>query len=452
MKGRLFKTKRKAPERQISDELDTLQSGSWNLELLFSVVALILVDKGQGLLPDILLFAKNVFSWSMSYYYSTYFIALAAWSFSFGLNILMFSLITHVGLRGFWIALIGLRYVSGKVEVDSLNFSERFAGRARKSVDYDQYIERVEKICSVVYALIFLILFFLLSFLIYIVATSLAESIAEGIFGEDSTASLTIGMIIHLPFFLYFLDTLTLGGLQRLKRPKFVAVIFSPLHRVMQYVTLSILYRPLFHNFMNHKYSRRLAYSILPLLLLAGLTKTIVYQPSAFWPVYADLQMLKKDGMLLSKKAYDNERAADQSPAIIHFPSRYLDGEILELGILYSPEMDQTFEKLFPDLYKNGRDIGFKSIVSSLRENVEYLQFVNRFTAEFTIAVNDSLYTELEYIVHRNNDVKEVDFITAIDVSHLPYGIVHVKAEFPYFDESKDSLITETIDIPLIKR
>ena len=68
----------------------------------------------------------------------------------------------------FWIGAIGLRYISSEIEYDELNYSEVFTKYLRRKVGvYDDFIERLERICSVLFSYTFLLFLFFLSTLCY---------------------------------------------------------------------------------------------------------------------------------------------------------------------------------------------------------------------------------------------------------------------------------------------
>jgi len=63
------------------------------------------------------------------------------------LFIMIFNLIIHIVLRGLWIGALGLRYVSGEIDYDNLNYSEKFTNYLKKKVgSFDNYIWKVRKL------------------------------------------------------------------------------------------------------------------------------------------------------------------------------------------------------------------------------------------------------------------------------------------------------------------
>ena len=71
---------------------------------------------------------------------------------------ILINLVLHVLLRGIWISTLGLRYVSGEIDFDKLRLAPRFDRFLRRRiVSFDQYILRLENLCSVIFAFTFLI-------------------------------------------------------------------------------------------------------------------------------------------------------------------------------------------------------------------------------------------------------------------------------------------------------
>jgi len=91
-----------------------------------------------------------------------------------GWTIFFINLLIHVILRGLWIGAIGLRYVSQDIDYNSLDYSTRFTQYLRKQVgDYDDFIERLERFCSILFAYTFLLFLLLLSLLLFFLFTGL---------------------------------------------------------------------------------------------------------------------------------------------------------------------------------------------------------------------------------------------------------------------------------------
>ncbi len=86
--------------------------------------------------------------------------------------VLLICLIIHVLLRGVWIAAIGLRYVSGDIDYAKLRYQPRFTDWLAHHIgSFDDYIERLERYCSILFSVAFLIIFCFLSLVTYMLVT-----------------------------------------------------------------------------------------------------------------------------------------------------------------------------------------------------------------------------------------------------------------------------------------
>ena len=140
---------------EFKELLKRLQEESWQLELLisgFAIFGLITV------FPTIQLAMMDAQNSQQIYTFVIYGIAWASCA------ILIFNLLLHVLLRGLWIGALGLRYVSGDIDYDSLNYSVKFTKYLKKRVgSFDKYIATLEDYCSVIFAISFLLIFYVIA-------------------------------------------------------------------------------------------------------------------------------------------------------------------------------------------------------------------------------------------------------------------------------------------------
>ena len=142
--------------------LDSLQQQSWELELIISGFAIFGLFTAYEPLKTAMINAQNE---QQIYSFVIYFLAFIACS------ILLFNLLLHVVLRGLWIGALGLRYVSGDIDFDSLRYSAKFKNYLRKRiVSFDRYIANLENYCSILFAISFLLIFYVLAVTAVIVA------------------------------------------------------------------------------------------------------------------------------------------------------------------------------------------------------------------------------------------------------------------------------------------
>lgn len=182
------------------------------------------------------------------------------------------NLLVHVILRSLWIGAIGLRYVSDEIDYEKLNYGSEFDRYLRKRVgSYDDYIERLEKLCSIIFSYTFLLFLFFLSLVMFTMPLILIFYIIEALWKEPSD---TLTMIVEafISFYLgigliVFVDFITLGGIRK-SEGKWVFKIYNPIFIFYSYVTLSFLYRPLLYNFIDQKYTKRLFWFSFPYILI----------------------------------------------------------------------------------------------------------------------------------------------------------------------------------------
>lgn len=284
--------------------LEKLQQESWQLELLISGFAIFGIYAARTAITDLDFKISNDFEGDFKFVgIMFYFILKTGWLIFF------INLLIHVLLRGLWIGAIGLRYVSEEIDYDALRYSTVMTEYLKKKVgSYDDFIERLEKICSVLFAFTFLLFMLFLSLMLFFIQFLLIVNIRTFIFGDDTTTVSILGVFGLLYFalgVLVFIDLVTLGGLKKVK-DKTVSKIYFFIYRFFSAATLSFLYRPLLYNFIDNAYTKKLFYISIPyiFLVIGGYTMfenvTNPYQPDRLEKLYS--------GTLIDDDYYDDLR------------------------------------------------------------------------------------------------------------------------------------------------
>ena len=249
-----------------SEWLEKLQQESWQLELLISGFALFGIWESKDLLQafsDYINVNNPVDSNAVTIFKIFGLMLKAAWAVFF------INLLIHVILRGLWIGAIGLRYVSGDIEYDSLNFSTYFNEYFKRKVGhFDDYIERLEKVCSVIFAYTFLLFFIFLSSAIFIIFTIFLVKIID-LFADFNSAGFPLLFLLLFLFLglIVFIDFITLGAFKKVQNKNF-SKAYSYVYRFFSTITLSFIYRPLLYNFVDYKYTRRLFWFSIPYVFI----------------------------------------------------------------------------------------------------------------------------------------------------------------------------------------
>lgn len=264
-----------------SEWLEKLQQESWQLELLISGLALFGIWSSQHMLHRLEYYLDvNLIREFVSY--GNVILALL-WS---GWIIFLTNLVIHIVVRGLWIGAIGLRYVSGDIDWDTLNYSEIFTQYYKRKIgSFDNYIERLEKMSSVLFSFTFLLFFMFLSFaafnLVFVIITRLftfmSPDTSESNLGMIALAYYGIGLIVLIDFF-------TLGAFKKVKDKGFSRVYFW-IYRFYSTISVSVIFRPLLLNFIDNRYTRRLFYLAFPyaILILVG-ARGVSFEKNVFIP------------------------------------------------------------------------------------------------------------------------------------------------------------------------
>ncbi len=294
-----------------SEWLEKLQQESWQLELLISGFALFGIWESRDMVGQAGQYiGVNAPASGGADDIMKIFILmlLAAWTIFF------INLLFHVILRGLWIGAIGLRYVSGDIDYDSLDYSEEFNKYFKKRVgQFDDYIERLEKVCSVIFAYTFLLFFIFLSFAMFIAISILLTNVLDQIFTEHDYIVDIVLLTYSILGFLVFLDFITLGALKKVRNKSF-AKYYSYLYRFFSFITLSFIYRPLLYNFIDYKYTRRLFWFSLPYVLgITIILPNFFLEGTPHFPSldYKDSEYESFSKHIVSKNLYDDERNLD---------------------------------------------------------------------------------------------------------------------------------------------
>lgn len=189
-----------------------------------------------------------------------------------GWTIFFINMLVHVILRGLWIGTIGLRYVAGEIDYGHFHYAPIFRSFLEKQVgSFDDFIEKLEKACSVIFSYTFLLFLLFLSFILFIAQLfSLAYLTFSNAESSDSSQLLFAFSLFGIFFilgFIVFIDFMTMGGLRKIKDPH-VSKVYFWIYRLFSIITLSFLYRPLLYNFWDNKYGKRLFYFSIPYILI----------------------------------------------------------------------------------------------------------------------------------------------------------------------------------------
>lgn len=432
------------------DLLDKLQQESWQLELLISGFAIFglfsatshidvkfdIAEHDKRLVDTLLWFAAKVCCW-----------------------ILICNLLIHVVLRGLWIGALGLRYVSGEIDYEELNYSPKFTKFLQKRIgSFDKYIATLEDYCSILFAISFLFIFyFLASFafivLILIIVFIFMDNDANGTL-EQTLDWIGISLILFsmLGMFLTFIDFLTQGWL---KKKKWTTAIYFPFYRIFSFVTLSFLYRPLVHNFLDNKFGKRLSLILVPVYLGILYFSSMKYQDSN----YLSLERNSSGYFANSGNYEDQLKNNNDFVNRVAIPSKVITDNYLKVFVKFNDKVEDRIFSYNPGLKPKDDQRGLKSTVvftnSGLtrkerkkRDSLR-LEYYKTFNDLYKLYIDNKLY-ESSFIAS-GNKIKGLGFETYLDIDTLKNGKHILKVNRNYINKKKDTVQLTEARIPFWK-
>lgn len=394
--------------------LEILQQESWQLELLISGFAIFLLAGAYDQL-DSFEYQIDLLTTGSTYFETLFLpfqIILGAW------YVLIINLILHVLLRGLWISTIGIRYVSGEIEFDILNFSPRFDRFLKKRiVSFDAYIEKLEQLCSIVFGFTFLIIFILISlglFLIGVVFLAFTIDAIDHNFHKGWLILVIPSLLLYLfGGLIYFIDFMTLGWVKKRKR---ISKVYYPIYRFFSVVTLSFVYRPLYYNLIDNRYGRKVVLFLIPYLLVFTLISSMRFETQAYLPERRNAQTLGND-------YYDDSWNGTHLVGSASIASKFVRNGYMELYLPYNGRTDDAvIKRLCPDLVPAKKGVFFFASEDKARDTMNALTALDCHSQRFQIFVNDSLLDDLKYRFFDHPERKNKGLATIFDVSFLSRG------------------------------
>ncbi|QNM87016.1 hypothetical protein H9W90_07855 [Polaribacter pectinis] len=421
--------------------LDKLQQESWQLELLISGFAIFGLITAIPHVRTAMIIAENDKQFYSFALLLTAFIAC---------SILIFNLLIHVILRGLWIGALGLRYVSGDIDFEKLNYHNRFTKYLKKRiVSFDKYVATLENYCSVLFAVTFLLIFYVISIsitilcfvavAILIISNDSLPEVPRTIIGVFLICFLVIGTL------MVFIDFLTQGYL---KKKKWLSKIYFPFYWVFSFLTLTFLYRPLVYNFLDNRFTKRLSIFLVPSyiaisVLVSFKQKKTNYLDSAKYVSTAYLNTKNYENLLIND---------DDFVTMATIQSKVITDSYLKVFKVFTGNLENQMYTYHPTLKPKEDKRGFNSDIikydstSSLkvRDSLtnKYLEIFNT-THQVYI---DSLKFNSDFLISKNKK-DQIGFETYINIKNLSEG-KHILKLKRLRKRKKDTIKVTDITIP----
>ncbi|MDO1499964.1 hypothetical protein Q2T40_07455 [Winogradskyella maritima] len=395
--------------------LQKLQEESWQLELLISGFAILGLFTAYPYL--------DVASTEANYEDKTL-LQIVLMVALVSCSILILNLILHVLLRGLWIGALGLRYVSGDIDYEVLNYGRKFTKFLKKKVgSFDRYIATLENYCSVIFAISFLLIFYVLSFAFTIGFIALIINFLlddEGILGEAGVyVGIPLMLFIVFGMFLTFIDFITQGWL---KKKNWISRIYFPIYWVFSFITLSFLYRPIVYNFLDNKFGRRLSFALVPLYILILVGTSYTYQKSNYF------RFDENSSKIVANARNYEDQLVDDDDFIkdVAISSKVVSNNYLKVFLLFDESIENDLYRFNPELKPSEDGRGIRSQMSftnndNWRETMTlrpiYMKTLNDV---YTIQIDSTDY-ESQFVVSQSVK-KQNGFETYVGIKDLPEG------------------------------
>ncbi len=433
--------------------LDNLQQESWQLELVISGLAIFGLISGLDSLDQ----GMNKISQLNTGEETNYAMFVGAFIY-FSWLITLVNLLIHLILRGLWIGAIGLRYISGDIDFWKLNFREPYNRQLRRKIgSYDRYIERLERLCSIIFAFTFLLILMLLSSIAVILFFIFIFKSLQWIATMLSLKMLYFGFPILVLLFIgglfTFIDFITFS---RIKRSRWLARVYYPFYWLYSIITFSFLYRAIYYNFIDNRLGRRALVLAIPYIILVFIFADTDIEGYTFWPNNYFTAEKESGQFLLNTVYYDDLRDEDTWVKYFSIPAQTVQASYLPLFLRYHPFNNKTLALQCPALdtltrtglhFASGFQAGAGAYKAENRSspNQHGLLLLSCLQDMYQVYVDDSLYQIREAVLYEHPGHGERGLLTHLSIPDLPDGLHHLK--ITRLTNTRDSLYTTVAGI-----
>lgn len=416
--------------------LDKLQEDSWQMELIisgFAIFGLFYAFEPIVNLKNKALFNDNRFT--------SIFLSII----SISILILIFNLLLHVILRGLWIGSLGLRYVSGEIDYEKLDYSEKFTKYLKKKVgSFDSYIDKLENLCSIIFAIAFLMIFYVVAVFLLGFIVSYFVRLYNDIQSEWIQKGVLFPLIVifGIGVFMTFADFITQG---LLKKNKWISKIYFPFYWVFSMLTLSFLYRPLVYNFLDNKFGKRIISLLFPFYLIIVVISSLHYQKSSFITISATGL---SNANIANGRSYKDIIDKDDDIFIDAFAiqSKVITAPYIKVIVPLVKAIEEPLIEFSPDLSQKEDKRGLKSDIingwDSYKDKTNYDSIINTYLSSFekyySFKIDSTTYKTDFVVTNIGNDLGFESYIGIKNISEGKHVINFQKVKH----KDTDSIIS----------
>ncbi|MBV6645827.1 MAG: hypothetical protein KI790_10280 [Cyclobacteriaceae bacterium] len=416
---------------QVDQWLKKLEQESWQLELLVSAFTIFLLIQANMAYSDFLQGLRFQYDVSGSLFSFAYiFLSLIGAS----ITALVFFLVIHLLLRGFWIGSIGLRSVQSRIDFEDLKYSEFFTKRLEKRVvSLDRLVVMLDEICSVIFSFSFLVISILISFGTYLIFLSIVAFLLDGLgihldgWLEEvyQVVAAAIMILVLLTGIVYLLDFFSLGFFKKYRR---LSKLYYPIYKFYGWITLSAVSRSIYYYLISKFSKKKIRLGYLVGLAFFLYSVLIDFDQFQFYPHERN----HNESTILSNH-YDDKRSEDDFVERVSLKSEMVSGKYMPLFIRYESKDNELiqsqcegFEPKKRDGFNFNLSIKFReggiTISSQKFEDEDIDRLLKCLTAIFQVSINDSVYSEPKYYFHKHPGKDQYGIYTMLSTNGFLTG------------------------------
>jgi len=272
---------------------------------------------------------------------------------SFIVQILIISFSLYLGLRGFWVGVLGLSsvYPDG-INIKKLNFNKIFNKQISK-YNFKDFITKIDNICSSIFSFSFLISFSIVSLCIFLIELIVLSVYLEKLTSPFIADTNIFNIIIFLPFFfcgvLYFIDYFLFGILKKIKWKPF-GYLFNIIDKFYKYITLIFFYDTLYYAFISNVKRRIIFLFMACCIFILSAYESIELEKQTYFPDVKSSTVIMKyrnyEDKFKQRGYYDDSLY----PSYPFIQSDVISEKHLKLHIPYLSIMNRPIEDLCPEV------------------------------------------------------------------------------------------------------
>lgn len=423
--------------------LQRVQEQSWEPEVLISGIVLLILTRVPDAIDQLSMFLKTQSLWI--FYSSNIAHSLSAFM-KLAIYWLIFGLAIHLILRSVWVSLVGLSYVFPKgINNDRLNYRGAFKKTIEDIPSFPKQIEKLERACSMAYAITFLMFMIIIGFFIAISSIGLILVIWMALDYENFLMVLNkvdtyFNWVFALLAIPYILDFLTVGALKRLP---YINRIYRPIYVFLGTITLAPIYRPVYYGLVSNIKKRWVIVGLVGYCIISA-----YFYKKILTDDFGSHEMVHQTLGTSSYAGYYEDKAEAKISRWAHIPTDQVDGQSVRLFVVHNSGLEDSIRMACEH---RGLDSLSRGIPS---------KDLGCLTDFYGVALDADTLNQQRWWFRSVDQFNHMGLVTWIDLSQYPRGTHEISvfqkhryrtievARIPFFKDSNSAMATDSIPRP----